>query len=85
MTGFASVPKKPVPDLDARLARLQERVQHMAQDVRIGFVNDRLVVKVNGSSESLMKELRFGTSWYMPWEKIDEIVFAAVMSEPTRI
>jgi hypothetical protein len=84
MAGFAQVRKKSVPDLKARLTEMEKRVRQMAESIEIGFVNDRLVVKVVGSSESLMKDLRRGTDWYEPWPQVDEVVFAAVLVDPTK-
>lgn len=84
MNGFEAVPKKPVPDLPQRIERMRERVYAMTADLRIGFVGESLVVKVAGSSEALMKELRRGTEWYSPWEKVDEILFAATLVDPEK-
>lgn len=84
MTGFGQLQKKPVDDLDKRLQEMGERVRRMSENVSLGFVNGRLVVKVAGSSDALMNELRFGSDWYEPWEKVDEILLAAILVEPTK-
>lgn len=84
MRGFSNLQKKPVPDLQNRITRMQERVAEMAKQVDLGFVNGRLVVKVAGSSEALMTELRRGSDWYEPWEEIDGIVLTAILTEPTK-
>lgn len=84
MTGFETLQKKPVPDLVKRTQRIEERVRKMSEQVALNFVNGRLVVKVAGSSESLMNELRRGSDWYEPWEKVDEIVLAAILVEPAK-
>lgn len=84
MAGFERLQKKPVPDAAQRTERLQDRMRLMAQNIQLGFVNGRLVVKVDGSSESLMKELRRGTDWYVPWDKVDETLLAAVLLDPER-
>src|SRR5574337_476125 len=84
MNGFARVRKKPVPDLPQRIQKLQERVHRMSEEVKLGFVGGRLVVTVAGSSEALMTEFRRGTDWFDPWEKVDEILLAAILVDPEK-
>ena len=84
MTAFADIKKKPVSDLELRLKNMEERLRLMVKSVTIGFVNGRLVVKVTGTSESLLKELRHGSYWYEPWEKVDELLLAAIMTDPPK-
>ena len=84
MRGFTDLHKKPVPDLPDRMRRMQQRVAEMVKQVALGFVNGRLVVKVTGSSEALMTELRRGSDWYEPWDEIDGIVLTAILTEPTK-
>lgn len=84
MGGFESLEKKPVPDLDKRTKDIEEKVRKLAEEVKIGFVNSRLVVKVAGSSESLIKQLRFGSDWFAPWPKIDEVLLAAILVDPEK-
>jgi len=83
MTGFGALRKKPVDDLPERLKRIEEKARRMSESVSLSFVNGRLVVKVAGSSESFMTELRRGSDWYEPWEKVDEVVFAAILVDPS--
>lgn len=82
MDGFSRLPQKPVPDVAKRLETLQNRMRLMLENVSLAYVNGRLVVKVAGSSESLMIELRRGTSWYAPWDKVDETLLAAILVDP---
>lgn len=82
MAGFEALTKKPVPDLDKRTKDMEDRVRRMSESIELGFVNGRLVVKVAGSSDSLMKELRFGSDWFEPWSKVDEVLTAAVLVDP---
>jgi hypothetical protein len=84
MEGFAQLQKKSVPDLPIRMKKMEERVRNMAQQVALHFVNGRLVVKVVGSAEALMTELRRGSDWYEPWERVDDHVVAAILLEPTK-
>ena len=84
MAGFAQLRKKPVADLPQRMERMEKRIREMAEDVSLSFVNGRLVFKVVGSSEALMTELRRGSNWYEPWEKIDETVLAAILVDPSQ-
>lgn len=84
ITGFGLLSKKPVDDLPERIRVVEEKARKMAEQVGIGFVNGRLVVKVDGSSEAFMTELRRGTDWYEPWEKVDEIVLAAILVDPSK-
>jgi len=84
MEGFGRLRKNAGPDLPDRIKDIEKRVRHMAEEVAVGFVNGRLVLKVAGSSDSLMKELRRGTDWYEPWEKVDETVLAASLVDPPK-
>ena len=84
MKGFANLAKKPVPDMAQRLKTIEERMRLLSENISLGFVNGTLVVKVAGSSESLMKELRYGTDWYAPWDKVDETVLAAILVDPSK-
>ena len=84
MEGFESLEKKGVPDLDARLRDIEDKVRKLAENVELGFVNGRLVVKVAGSSESLIKQLRFGSDWFEPWPKVDEVLLAAILVDPEK-
>lgn len=84
MAGFEALRKKPVDNLPQRMKVLEGQVRQMAEDIRLGFVNGRLVVKVAGSSESLMTDLRRGTEWFEPWEEIDELVLAAALVDPSK-
>lgn len=84
MDGFANLKKKPVPDLAQRIEAVQKRVKAMSEDIGIGFINGRLVVKVKGSSESLLTELRHGSDWYDPWDKVDEVTLAAILIDPAK-
>jgi hypothetical protein len=84
MEGFGLVQKKPVPDLPQRILDMEKRVRKMSEQVGLGFVNGRLVVKVAGSSESLMTELRRGSDWYLPWPEVDEVVLAAILIDPPK-
>lgn len=84
MEAFSRVRKKPVKDEASRLEKLQERIYKMSESVKLNFVNGRLVVKVAGSSEALMNELRFGTDWYDPWDNVDEILLAAILVDPEK-
>ena len=81
---FMKVRQLPVPDLPERLQRLTERMRQLVKSVRIGFLNGRLVVKATGSAESLLTELRHGSDWYAPWEKVDETLLAVILSNPTK-
>jgi len=84
MQGFTARALRPVPDLDQRLRRLQTQVQNMAQNIELSFRGETPVVKVTGSAEQLLTQLRRGTSWYAPWDEIDEVLLAAVLSDPPK-
>ena len=84
MAGFAKLGKKPVTDLNVRTSALEARVRAMAESLTVGFVNGRLVVNVAGSSEATIKELRYGSNWYAPWDKVDETLIAAALADPLK-
>lgn len=81
MAVFSTIKKKPVTDLDSRISALEKRVANLAESMSIEFTNGRLVVKVAGSAEILLTELRRGTDWYEPWDKVDEILLASALVE----
>lgn len=82
LAAFEKVPKKPVADQAQRLEMLEGRLRLLVENVEISFVRGSLVVKVAGSSESLLKEFRRGTDWYLPWDKVDETLLAAILVDP---
>jgi len=84
MTGFSRLAKKPVDDLPGRTQEIEEKARKMSENIHLGFAHGRCVVKVVGSSESFLTELRHGTNWYEPWEKVDEIVLAAILVDPSK-
>jgi hypothetical protein len=84
MAGFAKLKRKPVQDEPQRLQKLQERVYKMSEEVSLGFVGGKLVVKVAGTSQALMTEFRRGTDWFDPWDKVDDILLAAVLVDPEK-
>ena len=83
LSAFESVQKKPVADETQRMERLEGRMRLMLENVAVSFANGKLVVKVDGASESLMKEFRRGSDWFVPWDKVDEILLAAILVDPT--
>lgn len=58
--------KVPVPDLAARMAKMQKDVEHMCKTMRLKYEKGKLVVKVDGSAEQTFKKLRLGTNWFEP-------------------
>lgn len=84
MQGFVRLPKKALPDLAARLLDMESSLRRLAEQAALDFVNGRLVIKVSGSSESLMTQLRRGTGWYAPWPDVDEVLLAAALNEPSK-
>lgn len=82
LAAFEQVPKKPVTDAEQRLKLIEGRLRLLVENVSIGFREGSLVVKVAGSSESLLKEFRRGTDWYLPWDKVDETLLAAILVDP---
>jgi len=54
------------------------------QNIGIKFQRDKFVVTVAGSSEALMNQLRRGSDWYEPWDKVDELVLAVVLVDPPK-
>lgn len=84
MMGFSALRMKPVPDLAERVKKTEAQVKVMVQNIGIKFQRDKFVVTVAGSSEALMNQLRRGSDWYEPWDKVDELVLAAVLVDPPK-
>jgi len=84
MDSFGYVQKKPVPDLGIRMAAMQKRVEQLAEDISVKFAYGKWVVSAAASSESLLKELRYGSNWYTPVPDIDDLILAAVLFDAKR-
>jgi menaquinone-dependent protoporphyrinogen IX oxidase len=84
MAAFANVDKKPVSDLVVRLNAMQQRVEQLAKDVSVKFAYGKWVVTAAASSEGLLKELRYGSTWYKPVPNIDDLILAAVLFDAKR-
>jgi hypothetical protein len=84
MEGFGSLEKKPVDNLEERTEKIEAGVRKMVESVKLGFVNERLEVRVVGSSGALLKQLRFGSDWFAPWPKVDQILLAAILVNPPK-
>lgn len=82
MDGFSRVRKSTVPDLQKRLEQLEAGIWTLTENIQLRFLHGRPVVKVAGSSEALLEQLRRGTDWYEPWDDIDRILLAAVLIDP---
>lgn len=84
MEMFNQLGKKQVPDLAERVQRMQKQVEHMVENLSLQFVRGELVVKVTGSSESLIKAFRFGSDWFLPEPDVDKIIMSAILTDPKR-
>lgn len=82
LAAFAKVPKKGNVDVEQRTKAVEERLHRLVEKVSVSFVRGKLVVKVDGPSETLLKEFRRGTDWYLPWDEVDETLLAAVLVDP---
>jgi len=56
--------KKNVLDLAQRLEKMRGAIDRMVENMEIQIVNSKAVVKVSGSAEDTLKQLRYGSDWY---------------------
>ena len=73
--------KKDVPDLDVKLAGMQQRVNKLVENMTIEIEKDKPVVKAAGSDEDTWKMFRLGTSWFEPNPDLIETVLSGLFNE----
>lgn len=73
--------KKPLPDLQARLDEMRERVKKLVKGMTIEIKHDKPVVKAAGSDEDTWKMFRLGSSWFEPNPDLMETVLSGLFNE----
>lgn len=68
--------KKPVADLQTRLDKVRQRLEHMVENMEFEFKDEQWVVKVAGSDADTYRMFQFGTSWFEPDpEQVERLIF----------
>ena len=70
--------KKPLPDLAARIQKMQDEFEHMVEDMQVKIETGKLVVKVAGSGEDTLRKLRLGTDWFEGSPDVLEIILVGL-------
>lgn len=70
---------KPVPDLQDRLVRMNQKLQKMAKNLEIEFVDGKLVIRSDADSMTLLNLLRRGSDWFDPHPGVDELIMSALI------
>ena len=73
--------KRPVPDLDAKLVRMDKAVHKMVETMKYEFTEGKVVIKVSGSDEDTLKAFRLGTSWFEPNPDLVEHILTGLLNE----
>jgi len=73
--------KRPVPDLEQRLARMEAAVEQMVENMKLEFAKGKVVITVNGSDEDTLKAFRLGTSWFEPNPDLVETLLTGLFDE----
>lgn len=81
MLAFSNVRKIQSPDLDIKVAKLSSDIERLLEGVYVDYFQGKLVVRVNGSSEHLLSELRRGSSWFEAVPDIDHLILAALINK----
>ena len=71
--------KKPLPDLDVRLAKMQNRLRSLATSLKVEMVMGSPVVSMSGDAHSTWCLLKRGSSWFGPHPNPELAVVVAVM------
>lgn len=73
--------KKPVADLEKRLANMEQAVQKMVENMKLEFAEGKVVIKVNGSDEDTLKAFRLGPTWFEPNPDLVERILTGLFDE----
>ena len=69
---------KPLPDLEARLAVMSQRIRLLAQTVEFTVRNEEIVVISSGANEQTLKAIANGTDWFDPCDDVVSVMISAV-------
>jgi pyruvate/2-oxoacid:ferredoxin oxidoreductase alpha subunit len=58
--------KKDLPDLVARMKKMNEAIYRLAETMKFKIKNGEIVVIAEGSSEQTLTQLLLGTNWFEP-------------------
>ena len=72
--------KKAVPDLIARLERMKERIDALAEIIEIEYFGSGIVVKAFVRSDETFRMLRRGTDWFDPHPDLERDIIAKATS-----
>lgn len=72
--GFSKVRKNQLEDLDVRVARFNEEIRRMADDLSVEFVEGEVVVKASGSGALTLRLLKAGSQWFNPVPDVNDRV-----------
>ena len=69
---------KPVPDLAARIMRMEPRLRKMAKNLEMSIQEGKLVIKTDAESETLLNLLRRGSDWFDPHPDVNAAILLAL-------
>jgi hypothetical protein len=73
---FAGVKKVPVPDLIARVQKYEVRLRDLADSIHFILAEDKPRLVATGLSTDTLRELRFGTMWFIGTDDFESVVIA---------
>ena len=73
-----SVRKKPLPDLEARIAGFRKRIEVLAATFQLAVQDGQFVVKASGQSDLTLRQIARGSDWFDPAGDVTAMVIGAV-------
>jgi hypothetical protein len=70
--------KKPLPDLENRMQRMNERMAVLAERATFVKEDEEIVVKAAGEADETLKMLERGTDWFDPCESVVSVMISAL-------
>src|SRR6266481_6761412 len=80
MTWLIKAKKRPVSDLDQRMNKMNKRINDLVEAMHVRYQKGKLVIEADGSAETTLKMLEFGSDWFEPHNALLGEVISA-MSE----
>jgi hypothetical protein len=85
---FAAVNKKPVPDLERRVAEFKQRLSQLSRVIKfsykfqLGCKDSDLIAEADGLAGQTLQQMKSGTLWFDAWPYLEYEVMAAVSDSP---
>jgi len=75
---FLAIKKKPLPDLEAQVKKMQEQITLMVELLKIEKSKTGWVVTATGDGDTTLTSLMLGSAWFEPSPYVAQLVLAAL-------